>query len=216
MTVFSKQSSSSPTAEQLPSWTFDPRRSKASFHGRRMGTVWVDGQFKDVQGKFLWDVENPLNSSCVGEIDVANLYAGEPYLNTELRAADFLDGTHHRTISFAARLVDRAGEKDFKADVLLTLRGASRHVVMDLVYLGEWDAPLCVDGQTIGTATRMGLRAEGVITRQDFESVDAAGRSNGNHRAANAIEITLDVEAIRDADLRDVAAIGPPAHRPRS
>jgi polyisoprenoid-binding protein YceI len=214
MAVFSKQSSSSPTTEQLPSWTFDPRRTKASFHGRRMGTVWVDGQFKDVHGKVLWDAAKPLNGSCVGEIDVANLYAGEPCLNTQLRAADFLDSTRHRTISFAARLVDRAGEKDFKADVLLTLRGASRHVAMDLAYLGQWDAPLWVDGEPIGTATRMGLRAAGVITRQDFEEVDATSGSNGNRGAANAIEITLDVEAIRDADLRDIAAVQAPRRRP--
>src|SRR5258708_3512870 len=139
-----------------------------------MGAIWVRGSFKDVRGKFYWALEEPLSSSCVGEIDVASLHAGEPYLNTQLRAADFLDPRHHPRISFAARVCERISATGFQADVLLTLRGTSRRLTMDLAYLGEWEAPLSRSDAEVRIATRVGLRAEGVIRRQDFEVAEGA------------------------------------------
>jgi polyisoprenoid-binding protein YceI len=207
MSVFSARTNSSPTVEQLPSWTFDPHRTEAGFRARRMGAPWVNGRFTDVHGKFYFDLEDPLSSSCVGEIDVANLYAGEPYLNTELRAADFLGESGPRSITFAARLAGRTSETGFKADVLLTICGETRHVMMNLAYLGQWEAPLWSDGQHMGSATRVGLRAEGLITRQDFEVVTPIDRARRERSFANALEVSLDIEAVLDADLKAIGAI---------
>jgi len=207
MSVSSARTSSSPTVEQLPSWTFDPHRTEAGFRAHRMGAPWVNGRFTDVHGKFYFDLEEPLSSSCVGEIDVANLHAGEPYLNTELRAADFLGETGPRSITFAARLAGRTSETDFKADVLLTIRGETRHVMMNLAYLGQWEAPLWSDGQKMGSATRVGLRAEGLIRRQDFEVVTSIDRARRDRANANALEVSLDIEAVLDADLKAIGAI---------
>ena len=155
-----------------------------------MGTTWVDGRFKDVHGHFYFDRDEPLNSSCVGEIDVAKLHPGEPYLNTQLRTADFLGVEDHPRITFAARLADRTSDVDFTADVLLTLRGTTQRVPMNLTYLGQWEAPLWTDGEDGGTVTRMGFKAEGLI----------AGH------LANAIEISLDIEAILDTGLGTAGA----------
>jgi polyisoprenoid-binding protein YceI len=207
MSVYSAQTSSSPTAEQLPSWTFDPRRTEAGFRARRMGAPWVNGRFTDVRGKFYFDLEDPLSSSCVGEIDVAKLYAGEPYLNTELRAADFLGESGPRSITFAGRLAGRTSETGFKADVLLSMRGVTRRVMMNVAYLGQWEAPLWSDGQRMGSATRVGLRAEGLITGQDFEVVTPIDRARRDREMANALEVSLDIEAVLDADLKAIGAI---------
>jgi polyisoprenoid-binding protein YceI len=196
-------------ADQLPSWTFDPRRTEASFCARRMGRTWVNGRFKDVHGKFYLDIDAPRTSSCFGEIDVTQLYAGEPFLNTQLRTADFLEVEDHRMITFAARLAGGTTDTDFTAEVLLTLRGMTRLVIMDVTYLGRWTAPFWSDGENKGTATRMGLRAEGRITPDDFGIVPVDRHSNGNGEiiAANAIEVALDIEAALDADLEAIGAI---------
>jgi polyisoprenoid-binding protein YceI len=194
--------------EELPSWTFDPRRTEASFCARRMGRTWVNGTFKDVHGKFYLDIDAPTTSSCFGEIDVTKLYAGEPYLNTHLRTADFLDVEDHRRITFAARLAGGMIDTDFTAEVLLTIRGITRLVIMDVTYLGEWKAPFWRDGENRGTATRMGLRAEGRITRNEFALFpeDRRGGCDGEIIAANAIEVALDIEAALDTDLEMIGA----------
>jgi len=196
-------------AEQPPSWTFDPRRTEASFCTSRMGRTWAKGRFKDVHGKFYLDIDSPRTSSCFGEIDVTKLDAGEPFLNTQLRIADFLDVKDHRRITFAARLAGGTIDTDFTAEVLLTLRGLTRLVMMDVAYLGQWKAPFWGAGENRGTATRMGLRAAGRITGDDFGIFPEASHSNGNGEivAANAIEIALDIEAALDTDLQAIGAI---------
>jgi polyisoprenoid-binding protein YceI len=190
-----------PVGEQLPCWTFDPGRSQASFVAQRMGRTWVNGRFKDVRGKLYLDLENPAHSSCFGEIDVANLCAGEPCLNTRLRVADFLAAEEHRQITFEARLTPARSGSDFTADVLLTIRGATRPVTMEVAYLGQWQAPAWRDGQNRGTETRVGLRAEGQIARRDFGAAAENPDMGGGGAAAIAIEIALDIEAALDAGL---------------
>jgi polyisoprenoid-binding protein YceI len=195
-------------AEDLPSWTFDPRRTEASFNARRMGRTWVNGRFKDVRGKFYLDIDAPRTSSCFGEIDATKLYAGEPYLNTHLRTADFLGLEDHRRITFAARLAGGSIDTDFTAEVLLTLRGVTRFVIMDVTYLGQWTAPFWRNGENRGTATRMALRAQGSITRNDFGvfPVDGHPGAGGEIIPANAIEVALDIEAALDSDLEAIGA----------
>jgi polyisoprenoid-binding protein YceI len=188
--------------EQLPSWTFDSTRTEASFCSRRMGRTWANGRFRDVRGKFYLDLEEPRTSICFGEIDVTKLHAEAPQLNTELRAAEFLGVEDHRKITFDARLSCGASYSDFTAEVLLTLHGTTRLVIMDVAYLGQWKAPFLVDGENRGTATRMGLRAEGRFASQDFAML-----AEERTAAANAIEIALDIEAALDADLEAIGAI---------
>jgi polyisoprenoid-binding protein YceI len=196
-------------AEQLPSWTFDPRRTEASFSARRMGRTWVNGRFKDVHGKFYLDIDAPRTGSCFGEIDVTKLYAGEPYLNTQLRTEDFLEVEDHRKITFAARLAGGTIDTHFTAEVLLTLRGMTRRVIMDVTYLGEWKAPFWSDGENKGIATRMGLTADGRIAADAFGIVqpNRSSGANGEIPGANAIEISLDIEAALDTDLEAIGAI---------
>jgi polyisoprenoid-binding protein YceI len=196
-----------PQAELLPTWTFDPRRTEVRFLGRRMGTTWVNGRFTDVRGTFYLDTENPVTSSCVGEIDVANLYAGEPYLNTQLRAADFLGVGGHRAITFAARLAEGDGDTNLKAEVFLTISATPQRAMMDVAYLGEWEAPVWTDGHAVGVATRMGMRAEGFISPAEFRVDAPSSRANGNDAHANALRITLDLEAILDADLKETETV---------
>src|SRR5436309_3677664 len=209
MAVSSAYATSPATVQQLPSWSFDPDRTQVGFRGRRLGAIWVNGHFREVRGKFYWDHDDPLGSSCVGEIDVANLHSEEPCLNTQLRAADFLDPSHHRVIIFAAWMMDRTSDTQFTADVVLTIRGATRHVSMELTYLGEWEAPVVRHGESIGRARRLGLSARGAITRRQFEQDPGFSKPHGEGAAAhaNAIDITMDLEAILDADLHELDAI---------
>jgi polyisoprenoid-binding protein YceI len=207
MAIYESQAAGVTRAENLPSWTFDPARTEASFSARRMGRTWVNGRFKQVRGKFYLDLDEPRASSCSGEIDVTNLHAGPPYLNTQLRTADFLEVEDHRKITFDARLTRGANDGKFTAEVLLTLRGITRLVIMDVAYLGHWEAPFWIDGENRGTAGRIGLRAEGRIARRDFAMLTEANPDNGATPAANAIEIALDIEAALDTDLQAIGAI---------
>ena len=196
-----------PTAEQLPSWTFEPGHTEAAFRARHMMVTWVRGLFKDVHGKLYFDLEQPLGASFVGQIDARKLWTGESERDAHLRSADFFDVENHPEIGFTGRLVERIGDIDFKAEADLTIRGITRPVIMDVSYLGSWKTPFWVGEENKGTLTRIGFEGHTRINRHDFAVSWQDRIPGGGVVVSNEIEVTVDIEAILDADLEATGAI---------
>jgi polyisoprenoid-binding protein YceI len=197
-----------PTAgAQTPSWTFEPGHTEAGFRARHMMVTWVHGLFKDVHGKLHLDWARPLEGTFSGRIDATKLWTGEPDRDAHLRSADFFDVEHHPTIAFSGRFTERTGDTDFKARADLTIRGTTRPVTMDVAYLGQWLTPFWVGDENKGTLTRIGFEAKTRINRHDFGVSWQDEIPGGGVVVSNEIEVTLDVEAILDADLRATGAI---------
>ncbi len=197
-----------PTATgQPPGWTFEPGHTEAGFRARHMMVTWVHGLFKDVHGKLYLDWERPLEATFTGEIDATRLWTGEPDRDAHLRSADFFDVESHPKIAFTGRLVERTGDTAFKAVADLTIRGATRPVSMDVTYMGQWKTPFWVGDENKGLLTRIGFEAKTRIDRHDFGVSWQDKIPGGGVVVSNEIEVTLDVEAILDADLRATGAI---------
>ncbi|MGH2852604.1 MAG: YceI family protein [Solirubrobacteraceae bacterium] len=196
-----------PATGSLPSWTFEPGHTEAGFRARHMMVTWVHGLFKDVHGKLYLDWGRPLEATFAGKIDAAKLWTGEPDRDAHLRSADFFDVESHPNITFTGRLVERTGDTAFKAMADLTIRGTTRPVSMDVTYMGQWKTPFWVGDENKGLLTRIGFEAKTRIDRHDFGVSWQDKIPGGGVVVSNEIEVTLDVEAILDADLRATGAI---------
>jgi polyisoprenoid-binding protein YceI len=194
-------------AAPLPSWTFEPGHTEAGFRARHMMVTWVHGLFKDVHGKLHLDWERPLQATFSGEIDATKLWTGEPERDAHLRSADFFDVEHHPKIAFSGGLTERTGDTAFKAVADLTIRGITRQVPMDVTYLGQWKTPFWVGDENKGTLTRIGFEAKTRVDRHDFGVSWQDNIPGGGVVVSNEIEITLDIEALLDADLKATGAI---------
>jgi polyisoprenoid-binding protein YceI len=197
----------SASAAALPSWTFEPGHTEAGFRARHMMVTWVHGLFKDVHGKLYLDWERPLETTFSGEIDARKLWTGEPDRDAHLRSADFFDVEHHPQIGFSGRLTERTGDIAFKALAELTIRGVTRQVPLDVTCLGQWKTPFWVGDQNKGLLTRIGFEAKTRVNRHDFGVSWQDNIPGGGVVVSNEIEITLDIEALLDADLRATGAI---------
>jgi polyisoprenoid-binding protein YceI len=194
-------------AEQLPRWTFEPGHTEAGFRARHMMVTWVHGLFKDVHGELHLDWARPLTATFSGTINARKLWTGEADRDVHLRSADFFDVENHPDIPFTGRLTERTGDIDFKAEADLTIRGITRPVVMDVSYLGQWKTPFWVGDENMGMLTRIGFEAKTRINRHDFGVSWQEEIPGGGVVVSNEIEITLDIEAILDADLEATGAI---------
>jgi polyisoprenoid-binding protein YceI len=190
-----------------PGWTFEPGHTEAGFRARHMMVTWVHGLFKDVHGKLHLDWERPLEATFHGEIDATKLWTGEPDRDAHLRSADFFDVEGHPQITFTGGLTERTGDTAFKARTDLTIRGTTRPVTMDVAYLGQWKTPFWVGEENKGMLTRIGFEAKTRIDRHDFGVSWQDDIPGGGVVVSNEIEITLDIEAILDADLEATGAI---------
>lgn len=190
-----------------PSWTFEPGHTEAGFRARHMMVTWVHGLFKDVHGSLHLDLEHPLEGTFEGTIDARKLWTGQEERDAHLRSADFFDVENHPTITFTGRLAERVGDIAFKAQAELTIRGVTRTVTMDVSYLGSWQTPFWVGDENKGMLTRIGFEAKTRIDRNDFGVSWQDQIPDGGVVVGNEIELTIDVEAILDADLESTGAI---------
>jgi polyisoprenoid-binding protein YceI len=172
-----------------------------------MMVTWVHGLFKDIHGKLYLDWDQPLSATFSGEIDATKLWTGESDRDAHLRSADFFDVENHPKITFSGRLTERTGDINFKADADLNIRGVTRQVTMDVAYLGQWKTPFWVRDENKGILTRIGFEAKTRINRHDFGVSWQDEIPGGGVVVSNEIEVTLDIEAILDADLEATGAI---------
>ncbi len=182
----------------MPKWTFEPGHTAAEFCARHMMVTCVRGHFKNVRGTLNFDPQNPTASSVEVTINAKELWTGEPDRDNHLRSADFLDVEHHPPITFRSSKVQQVGDHDYKVTGNLTIRGATRPVVLDVHYLGQWQTPWWENGVDKGPKTRAGFLATTRINRHDFGVSWNAVLDKGGIVVSDEVDITIDAEAIQD------------------
>lgn len=195
-----------PTCD-LPPWTLDPDLTTVGFYARHLGAPWVEGEFTHVTGKLHMEKGQPLTASCWGEVDARRLVPGRPRFNTQVRTSEVLEPERHPKIAFAGHLTDQTGERAFKADAEITIRGWTRPMIMDVAYLGERRTPHRVDDEHRGDLTRVTLKAEARLTRDGLAASLQDKPADERHVVAGAFHITLMICAILDADLHATGAV---------
>jgi polyisoprenoid-binding protein YceI len=183
----------------MATWVFEPGHTAAEFCVRHMMVTWVRGHFKDIHGSLELDPDNPATLSLNVTIAARNLWTGEPQRDEHLRSADFLDVANHPTITFQSTNAERVGACTYAMTGDLTIRGVTRSVTLDLHYLGRWRTPY-----NEARVTRVGFTGKARLDRHDFgvnlnSSMEDAGRVVGTE-----VLITVDVEAILEAELRPI------------
>lgn len=184
----------------MGSWTFEPGHSAAEFCARHMMVTFVRGHFKNIRGTLEFDPVSPELGHVQVEIDAAGLWTGEPARDDHLRSADFLDVEHHPTIRFRSTRVERIGDYEYRVFGDLTVHGVTREVPLDVRCLGQWETPWWEGDRELGPRTRAGFIAHTRINRHDFNVSWNKALDRGGVVVGNDVEITIDVEAIRDPD----------------
>jgi polyisoprenoid-binding protein YceI len=180
----------------MAEWFFEPGHTAAEFCARHMMVTHVRGHFKNVQGKLVFDPQNPIASRVQVRMDAKSIWTGEPDRDAHLRSADFLDVEHHPEITFSGDKVEVVGDHDYVLRGMLTIRGISHDVSLKVRYLGQWATPWWEGGVDKGPKTRAGFLAETLINRHDFGVSWNSTLDRGGVVVGNDVEITIDAEAI--------------------
>ena len=174
----------------IENWTFEPGHTAAEFCVRHMMVTFVRGHFKNVHGTMRFDPDRPGNSSVEVEIDAAELWTGEPERDAHLRSEHFLDVANYPKITFRSAKVERTAGSEYRVTGDLTIRGVTRQIVMEVLYVGRWRTPFA--------DTRAGFTTKTSINRHDFGASWNAEMENGGVVIGSNVLITIDAEAILD------------------
>lgn len=128
-----------PALSEPRDWTLDLGHAYVGWEIGHMGLSNTVGQFREYDGTFLIDEENPANSKITFTINSASIDSNHPARDDHLRAADYLDVEAHPRITFTSTEVQ-----------MLTLNSGKLHG--DLTMLGQ-TAPVTLDFKMVRDRT---------------------------------------------------------------
>lgn len=173
-------------SEHSATYAFDTegKHQFITFEISHLGFSTLYGRFNDFDGQFVYDADNPANSSVEVTIDTGSVDTNHGERDKHLRSEDFLYVSEYPQATFkSTRIV--AAEDGEAGEIVgdLTLRGVTREVTLDVDMVGYGDDPW--------GGYRMGFDAETAIRLADFGIPTDLGE------AAETVELNISVEGVR-------------------
>lgn len=169
-------------------WTVDPVHSAVTLTARHLGMASVSGTIPEFSATI--EIAEPVEESTVRAVLKADsLTTGNKMRDDHLRSADFMDVSTFPEIVYEGTSVTPVDGERWTVRGTLTLRGTSRPVPLDLIYLGTGPDPW--GGQ------RAAFRATTELKREDFAVSWNESLPTGAVLVGSTVQITLDVEAVQ-------------------
>jgi len=175
--------------EQLTgTYVLDPDHTRLGFVARHAMITKVHGQFDRFTGTLHVDGRDPTRSSAEVRMETASVNTRMPVRDEHLRSGDFLGAPDHPTITFRSTRVEQVGQDRFRVTGDLTVKGATRPVVLDVEYTGA-----SVDDGEL----RIGFEASATVDRHDWGVSWNTAVDSGGILVGDRVRLQLDVEAVR-------------------
>ena len=181
-----------PAGAATSEWKIDPQHSSAQFSVRHMAISTVRGAFSKVTGTILLDNSDITKSTVDVTIDVSTVDTREPDRDKDLRSDKFFDVAHYPSITFKSKMVQQVATGKLKVTGDLTIRGTTKEVVLDV------EGPTAPVKDPWGNV-RAAVTATTKVNRQDFGVKWNATLDNGGVVVGDDVNITIDVEMIKQA-----------------
>jgi len=173
-------------------YQIDPAHSAAQFKVRHMMIANVKGEFTKVSGTVTYDPSDPSAAQIQAMVDASSISTRDEQRDGHLKSADFFDVAKFPSITFQSKEVVPVGSDSFEAVGDLTIRGVTQPVALTV----EEVTPEAKDPWG---NMRRGATAKTKIRRKDFGLNWNVTLEAGGFLVGDDIEITIDVELIRQA-----------------
>ncbi len=176
---------------QRTTWQIDPKYTTVEFSVKKFMVTTVKGRFAEFSGTITVDEANPANSAATVSIDTASIDSRDEKRDGHLKSPDFFDVATYPTITFATTRVESLSAEQLRVFGDLTIRDTTREVALDVTFNGNGHTPW---NQEVAS-----FSAETTISRSDFGLVWNMALETGGVLVGDAIKISLDIQAIKQA-----------------
>lgn len=152
------------------------------FRIQHLGYSWLYGSFKDFDGSFTFDEENPAADKVNVTINTNSVDTNHAERDKHLRSADFLNVGKFPQATFVSTAVKKEGEQlDITGN--LTLNGVTKPITLQAKKLGE--------GKDPWGGYRAGFEASGKLPLKEFNINKDLGPSSQD------VELIISLEGVR-------------------
>lgn len=178
-----------PVASSAARYRIDPAHTSVVFRVRHLFTS-VAGRFTKFDGTIDFDPKHPEKTRVEGWIDAASIDTNNEKRDKHLRSEDFFHVSKYPKITFSSTGVRDIDRKRLtgKLEGQLTIRGATRPVVLDVSFLGEGTDPW--------GNRRAGFHAETTIDRTEFGLKWNEVLETGGFLVGDEVRIEIDAEGL--------------------
>lgn len=131
-----------------------------AFKFKHLGVSWLSGEFKDFDGTFTYDEEDPTASAVTVNIRTASIDSNHAERDKHMRSEKFLDTDTFPEASFVSKRVSMMDDGAMKVVGDLTLHGVTKEVSVDANVVGMGDDPW--------GGYRAGFEGSAVVNTMDF------------------------------------------------
>jgi polyisoprenoid-binding protein YceI len=179
-------------------YTIDPSHTSILFRVDHLGFSNYTARFKKATAQLQFDPADLAASTVTVVVDAKSLETDlvDPKIvdfNAQLLGADWLDGAKYPEITFRSVSVEPTGARTMRINGELTLRGATRPMVLDAKFNGGYR------GHPMDPKARIGFSATGVLKRSEF------GISTGIPAPGTTMGVSDEVSVIVETEMS-----GPP------
>ncbi|MCW0213036.1 MAG: YceI family protein [Pseudonocardia sp.] len=168
-------------------WQIDPQHSSIQATALHLGLSRIHGRLRKFGGQI--QVADPLeNSSVEVVIDPASVDSDDETRDAHLRTGDFLDTGVFPEITFKSDGLVRLDARHWRVDGVLTLKGVSAAVPLDVTYRGT--------GPDLWGGTRAAFSATAEVSRDDFAISWNQSVLAGVLAVGRTLRIDIDIQAV--------------------
>lgn len=175
--------------EQLGTYAIDRAHSQIGFAARHMGFSKVRGRFQQIDGWIRVDPSQISTLEASIEIEASSIITHDETRDRHLRTNDFLAVEEYPQITFRSTRVMDANAQTFKLEGDLTIRGVTKRVELEAMYLGEGEDPW--------GGTRVGFEGRTKINRKEFGVNWNAALEAGGFLVGDEVDIVVDIQAVK-------------------
>ncbi len=169
------------------SYKIDPAHSVVGFSVKHLMITPVKGRFNKFEGSFDFDEKKNEVSKIDVKLDAASIDTNDKKRDEHLASPDFFDVKKHAQISFKADKMTVEKDKPMKVTGMLTIKGVTKSVPMELTYGGSIVDP--------SGNQKVGFSLTGKIDRKEFGVSWNKTLDKGGVAVSDEVMINIDGEA---------------------
>lgn len=170
-------------------WVLDPAHSELNFKVKHLMISNVKGEFKNFTAEI--DNEDFKNGSVKVSVETSSIFTNNTDRDNHLKSADFFDVENHPAMTFERTNFKKTDDNEFKLKGLLTIKGVSKEVVLDVEFGGTNKDPW--------GNVKAGFAFSGKINRKEWGLNWNAALETGGVLVSDDVTISGEVQFVKQS-----------------
>lgn len=170
-------------------WAIDPTHSEILFKVKHLMITNVKGEFRKFTAEAEAGEDDFSDADVRLNIEAASVFTNNEDRDNHLRSADFFDAANHPYITFESTSMKKTGEDTYLLSGLLTIKGISKEVTLDVEFGG-------INTDPWGNQ-KAGFSLSGSFNRKDWGLNWNAALETGGVLVSDEVRLTAEVQFVK-------------------